>query len=282
PDVVDFNVAANSVNCFGSSGGAVLTNINGSSVADYTYEVTQLGAVVATGTITQLQSLGTVTVTGFGTGDFEIKLEQDQSGTTTCTNPVQSARKPFTVTSPTANLDTLYVNKKVSVPDLPTGSMLVGISESLQEPYEVRLELTQPLFPGQVFAQDFTEAVRNPLNLKVEFEAPNLFAGEYLLSVRDALGCQRDYPITIDVDTDLMIPNIFTPNGDGVNEVFFIRNIPDATEVMVTNRWGKQVYSSSNYQNDWDGGDIADGVYYYRITAAGQSYSGWVEVLRGK
>jgi gliding motility-associated-like protein len=79
-----------------------------------------------------------------------------------------------------------------------------------------------------------------------------------------------------------MIPNIFTPNGDGVNEVFFIRNKPDATEVIVSNRWGKQVYASKNYQNDWDGGDIADGVYYYRINAGGQSYSGWVELLRGK
>jgi gliding motility-associated-like protein len=282
PDVVDFTVASNSVNCFGSGGGVVLSSINGSDLADYIYEVTQLGAVVSTGTITQLQSLGEVTLTGFGSGNFEIKLSQDQSATTTCPSSVQSALKPFTVTSPTANLDTLYVNKTVSVPDLPTGSMVVGISESLQEPYEVRLELTQPLFPGQVFAQDFTEATRSTLNLKVEFEAPNLFAGGYLLSLRDALGCRKDYAVTIDVDNNLMVPNIFTPNGDGVNEVFFIRNMPDGTEMMITNRWGKQVYSSKNYQNDWDGGDVADGVYYYRINAAGQSYSGWVEVLRGK
>ena len=282
PDVVDFAVAPNSVNCFGSSGGVVLSSINGSALADYTYEITQLGAVVSTGTITQLESLGDVTLTGFGNGNFEIKLSQDQSATTTCPDPVQSAIKPFTVTSPAANLDTLYVSKTLSVPDLPTGSMRVGIAESLQEPYEVRLELTQPLFPGQVFAQDFTTATRNPLNLKVEFEAPNLYAGGYLLSLRDSLGCRKDYPITIGVDNNLMVPNIFTPNGDGVNEVFFIRNKPSATEVTITNRWGKEVYSSKDYQNDWNGGDVADGVYYYRIKAAGQGYSGWVEILRGK
>ncbi|MGE0588408.1 MAG: gliding motility-associated C-terminal domain-containing protein [Cyclobacteriaceae bacterium] len=282
PDVVDFTAASNNANCFGSSGGVVLSNINGSKTADYTYEVIQLGSVVSSGTITQLESLTDVTLTGFGTGDFEIKLSQDQSGTTSCTNPVQSAFKPFTVTGATANLDTLYVTKTISVPDLPTGSMIVGIEESLQEPYEVRLELTQPLFPGQVFAQDFTEATRNNNNLKVEFSAPNLFAGTYLLSLRDAIGCRKDYQVNIAVDNNLMIPNIFTPNGDGVNEVFFIRNIPDATELMITNRWGKEVFSSSNYQNDWNGGDVADGVYYYRINAGGQSYSGWVEVLRGK
>ncbi|HEY5690662.1 MAG TPA: gliding motility-associated C-terminal domain-containing protein, partial [Cyclobacteriaceae bacterium] len=282
PDVVDFTVAPNSVNCLGTAGGVILSNINGSSTADYTYEVIQTGTIVQTGAITQLESLGDVTVIGLGSGNFEIKLSQDQSATTSCTSPVQSALKPFTVTGPAASLDTLYVTKKISVPDLPTGSMIVGIEESLQEPYEVRLELTVPLFPGQVFAQDFIIANRNPLNLKIEYQAPNLFAGTYQLSLRDALGCRKDYLVNIAVDNNLMIPNIFTPNGDGVNEVFFIRNMPDATEVIVSNRWGKQVYASKNYQNDWDGGDIADGVYYYRINAGGQTYSGWVELLRGK
>lgn len=79
-----------------------------------------------------------------------------------------------------------------------------------------------------------------------------------------------------------MIPNIFTPNGDGVNEVFFIRNKPDATELIITNRWGKEVLHSKDYQNDWNGGDVSDGVYYYVISAAGQSYSGWVEILRNQ
>ncbi len=282
PDVVDFTVSSNNANCFGSAGGVVLSNINGSDLADYTYEVFQLGNVVANGTITQAESLTDVTLSGFGLGDFEIKLSQDQSATTSCPSPVQSANKPFTVTGATAALDTLYVTKSISVPDLPTGSMLVGVAESLQEPYEVRLELVTPIFPGQTFAQDFTAISRNPLNLKFEFDAPNIFAGEYLLSLRDALDCRKDYVVSIGLDTSLSIPNVFTPNGDGVNEVFFIRNIPESTSIVITNRWGNEVFSSTNYENDWNGGSVEDGVYFYRISTPSDSYTGWVEIMRGQ
>ncbi len=284
PQLLDFELSNNNAVCFEAQGGVTLANIRGMAALDYGYEILRQGSIISngTGTISAAAALSNVQIAGIPSGDYQIRITQDQSATTPCTTPVQSALKPFTVTSPGAALDTLYVTRKISVPDLPTGSMIVGIMESLQEPYEVRLELTQPLIPGQVFARDFVEATRNPLNLKMEYTASNLFAGQYLLSVRDGLGCRKDYVLSIAVDTNLMIPNIFTPNGDGVNEVFFIRNMPDATEVIVSNRWGKQVYSSSNYQNDWGGGDVADGVYYYRIKAGGQTYSGWVEVLRGQ
>ena len=282
PDVVDFTLSPNNASCFGSLGGVVLSSINGSSQADYTYEITQLGSIVSSGSITQLESLGDVTLTGFGKGDFEIKLSQDQSGTTSCASPVQSAIKPFAVTGPDVALDTLFVKRTVSVPDLPTGSMTIGIQESLQEPYEVRLVLTAPAFPGQNFAFDFTEAQRNPLSFQFEMEVLNIFAGTYSLSIRDSLGCQKDFQVVIGVDTNLMIPNVFTPNGDGVNEVFFIRNLPADNSVFIANRWGKEVFSSRNYQNDWNGGSIEDGIYYYRIIVEGQAFSGWLEILRDK
>lgn len=159
--------------------------------------------------------------------------------------------------------------------------MLIGIQESGQEPYEVRLELTQPLFPTQSYLLDWTAAARNPQNLKVEYSATKLFAGVYKLSVRDALGCEKEYSITLDVDTDVFIPNIFTPNGDGVNDVFFIRNLPAESNVVVTNRWGKEVYRSGDYKNDWGGGNSDDGIYYYRIQAGGQTFNGWLEIQRG-
>lgn len=282
PDVVDFSLSSSNASCFGSQGGVVISTINGSSQADYTYEITQLGIVISMGSITQLESLGDVTLTGFGKGDFELKLSQDQSATTSCASPVQSAIKSFTVSGPDVALDTLFVKRKVSVPDLPTGSMTIGIQESLQEPYEVRLILTDPVFPGQHFAFDFTEVQRNPLSFLFEMDVKNIFAGIYSLSIRDSLGCQKDFQIVIDVDTNLMIPNVFTPNGDGVNEVFFIRNLPSDNSVFISNRWGKEVFSSRNYQNDWDGGSIEDGVYYYRIIVEGKAFSGWLEILRDK
>jgi len=179
-------------------------------------------------------------------------------------------------------LDTLYVQRTISVPDLASGTMLIGVAESAQEPYEVKLELVKPLFASQGFSLDWTPIVRNPLNLKFEYDARNLFAGDYELSLRDNLGCEQTFVVTIKVDTNLAIPNIFTPNGDGVNDVFFIRNLPVETNVLITNRWGKEVFKASDYQNDWGGGDSADGLYYYRIVASEQVFTGWLEIQRGR
>jgi gliding motility-associated-like protein len=79
----------------------------------------------------------------------------------------------------------------------------------------------------------------------------------------------------------LYVPNIFTPNGDGSNDNFEIRNLPANAKLIVTNRWGKQVFSSSNYQNDWNGNDAIDGVYFYQLQVDGEKYTGWVEIMRG-
>jgi gliding motility-associated-like protein len=66
-------------------------------------------------------------------------------------------------------------------------------------------------------------------------------------------------------------PNVITPNNDGINDFFEIDNLPENTEVIILNRWGNVVFSSANYQNNWDGIDISgkdlvDGVYTYKFT----------------
>jgi gliding motility-associated-like protein len=78
----------------------------------------------------------------------------------------------------------------------------------------------------------------------------------------------------------VIIPNIFTPNGDGVNDFFDIRNLPAGSQLSITNRWGKEVFSSSDYKNDWSGENISDGIYFYRLVAEGEAITGWVEILR--
>jgi len=281
PIAVDFLLTADDIICFEDKGGVTLKAILGSPVVNYNYQILNLGVVVQSGVITTLQAVTDVPLTGLVPGDYQVQLSQDQSAATGCAGPITSAFKPFTVTGPTASLDTLSLDRTISLPDLATGSMLVGIQESGQEPYEVRLELTQPLFPTQFYLLDWSPATRNPQNLKVEYSAAKLFAGEYKLSLRDALGCEKEYVVTVNVDSNVFIPNIFTPNNDGVNDVFFIRNLPAEANVIITNRWGKEVYRSVNYKNDWAGGNSDDGIYYYRINAGGQTFNGWLEIQRG-
>ncbi|MDP1745588.1 MAG: ice-binding family protein [Bacteroidota bacterium] len=57
------------------------------------------------------------------------------------------------------------------------------------------------------------------------------------------------------IPTDFFIPEGYSPNGDGINDVFVIRgilNFPENTFVIF-NRWGNKVYETSSYKNTWDG-----------------------------
>jgi len=85
---------------------------------------------------------------------------------------------------------------------------------------------------------------------------------------------------------DFEFPNVITPNADGTNDVFEIANLPENTEVIILNRWGNVVFSSANYQNNWDGKDtsgkeLVDGLYTYKyITEAGLTGHGFVHLIR--
>jgi gliding motility-associated-like protein len=79
-----------------------------------------------------------------------------------------------------------------------------------------------------------------------------------------------EVPVTVDPCL-LDLPNVFTPNGDDVNDVFFVNGLENysafgGVDLKVFNRWGNLVYEDSNYQNNWEGKDISGGTYYYILT----------------
>ncbi|QXU43206.1 gliding motility-associated C-terminal domain-containing protein [Pedobacter sp. D749] len=85
----------------------------------------------------------------------------------------------------------------------------------------------------------------------------------------------------------LRIPNVFTPNGDGKNDTFYIEHLEsfESKEVTIINRWGSTVYQSSHYQNDWTAPGLADGTYFYIVkvrngTTTWQDYKGYITVIR--
>ena len=90
------------------------------------------------------------------------------------------------------------------------------------------------------------------------------------------------------VDDILFIPNVLTPNGDGFNDSWEIRNISlfPKNSVRILNRWGDQVYSTNNYTNNWDGsygnGLLPAGTYYYILDLGGSwgVFKGDVTILR--
>jgi gliding motility-associated-like protein len=84
----------------------------------------------------------------------------------------------------------------------------------------------------------------------------------------------------------LEFPNVISANDDGINDLFEIQNLTKNTEVIILNRWGNVVFSSSNYQNNWDGKDtsgkeLSDGVYTYKFTTeTGTIGHGFVYLVR--
>ncbi|MBL4706027.1 MAG: gliding motility-associated C-terminal domain-containing protein, partial [Flavobacteriales bacterium] len=106
------------------------------------------------------------------------------------------------------------------------------------------------------------------------------------LIVMNALGCSDtvSYSIIVNDVDSLSIPNIITPDGNGINDIFVITGLPAGSYVAIYNRWGQKLYETKNYLNNWDGytsaGDrVVSGTYYYVIQDPnGNKYSGYLTV----
>ncbi|MCH7396490.1 gliding motility-associated C-terminal domain-containing protein [Belliella sp. DSM 107340] len=90
------------------------------------------------------------------------------------------------------------------------------------------------------------------------------------------------------VQIEMNIPNVFTPNGDGINDTWVIEGIThffSTNKLIVVNRWGVEVFRTDNYDNDWNGGNLTEGAYFYQLTAIDhegreQVFTGYVTILR--
>lgn len=138
--------------------------------------------------------------------------------------------------------------------------------------------------------------------------------GDYYpyIKVFNNQGCDTNY-ILYNGDTALPVKpvklkayNVITPNGDDFNQYFVIKEDTEQTEdikstasngsgdpplnlyyeqtqLVIFNREGRTVFESNNYQNDWDGGGLPDGVYYYVLKCTGavseDVYKGSVTIL---
>ena len=138
--------------------------------------------------------------------------------------------------------------------------------------------------------------------------------GDYAteLKVYNPQGCDTSFFKTVRVEpVKLKIPNVFTPDGNGVNDYFIISleggddthdskgnresnyeyedyeplsRYYESSELTIFNRWGRIVYHSKDYKNDWDGGNLSDGTYFYVLKCHGlkqdATYQGTVMIIK--
>ena len=90
--------------------------------------------------------------------------------------------------------------------------------------------------------------------------------------------CSAVKELIINVD-NIKIPNVITPNNDGKNDRFEIKNVSEGWKMEIFDRWGKRLFISENYKGEW-AGKGTNTTYFYRLTAPdGKSCEGWVYVL---
>lgn len=134
------------------------------------------------------------------------------------------------------------------------------------------IELNNRSTPGEYF-WEFGDG-----NTSTETSPEHEYSGidEYLvtLEVTDSLGCQDTFTLAAVPEGELYIPNAFTPNEDGVNDLLDIKGFNIATfEMTIVNRFGQVVFRTGNMDEKWNGSDpnndhySQNEVYIYSIKA---------------
>ena len=120
---------------------------------------------------------------------------------------------------------------------------------------------------------------------------PTIWPEESIVYTLEAIGknrCSSFDEVNIEVSFELVIPNTFTPNNDGTNDLWQIRNIkfhPDS-RLEIFNRWGTKLYESIGYDNDWNGlyngKDLPVDTYFYVIQVGDDKkpYKGPISIIR--
>jgi len=107
------------------------------------------------------------------------------------------------------------------------------------------------------------------------------------VNLNECIGSDSIMVETIDCNVSLNLPNIFTPNSDGVNDYFTpLSSIGvKSLNIVIYNRWGKNIYESDDVEINWNGGDFSDGTYFWVVKYKGidggnYRESGYVTVVR--
>ncbi len=254
PDVIELIPALTDLTCFESQDGVIdLTFIGG--IAPYTYELYFNGDQYTTGTvytdggvlINDLLSEGTYY---FKVGDYN-----------NCKDSIDLAiSQPNQVVADfTISEDLILKNDRVDVVNLSSGA--------------------------NAYLWNFGDGTANVEVVETDHKYTNQGTYEIMLvashSTLSEL-CNDTAYASIDVE-GYNITNVFTPNGDGVNDVFqFTDEMLITLNVSIFNRWGQQVYGFNDVNGVWDGtaynGEILpDGVYFFTMDATGSLGDSYIE-----
>ncbi len=229
-------------------------------------------------------------------------IECHGASTGTITSQVSGGEPGYSYNWSNGNTDANPVN-------LPAGEYMLTVTDengceafddmTLYEPSQIKIELYSTPVSCEAQSDGTAEALviggsgayeYNWNTGATDSEITDLTEGLYSLTVTDIFECEATDSVIVsknDIDC-IRIPSSFTPNGDGYNDNWVIRNaylFPEC-KLQVFNKWGNIVYETTGYNDPWDGkfqGEVLpSGTYYYifKTTPESEEKTGNVTILK--
>ncbi|NND05808.1 MAG: gliding motility-associated C-terminal domain-containing protein, partial [Saprospiraceae bacterium] len=195
---------------------------------------------------------------------------------TDCTDPIASPDTTTTYVVTTLGCGEEIVSTTVTVEVIPYPTLEVSEDQKIKKGEIINISgTTEP--ENQITWHNQTKNVLICEDCKQITDQPS-GTTTYEATSSNILGCSVQDPVTVIVEDlceleKIKVVNAFTPNGDGINDYFFISNpgISRIGLVQVFNRWGELVFETTGTQVLWDGThrgvDVNPGVYMYMIEA---------------
>ncbi|MEJ7645775.1 MAG: PKD domain-containing protein [Chryseolinea sp.] len=183
-------------------------------------------------------------------------------------------------------MDTVQLNV---IPTIKPSFEMDRSAECFERPAVQVNSTTDSLWTGDRLFFDFGDgSTSDETRVSHEYKEDGLYQVK-LVGVREFCVTEEIVPMPV---FQLLIPNVITPGQqDDQNDRFTIQygNVPGTTprtygfttSVIIYNRWGTEVYNSPDYQYDWDGANLAGGVYFYEVTVEGHSTcKSWLQLVK--
>jgi len=308
------STVVNDVSCYGlSDGNGNITSTNGIPVYTYNWtpsvSTSDVGANLPAGnySITVTDSAGCTSTTNFTITQPDsisnILTPQDEhcsyscdgqistnvsGGTPTYTYLWSNGEATPTITNLCDGNYTVTVTDDHNCPHISNQS--VGTSTTLNAsanadaiwgvvPFNVNFNYNGSLVSNYLWNFGDGTATSNIQNPSHVYTNPGVYTVDLIVNTGDPDYCTDTIKlyITVEEPSSLVIPNVFTPNGDGFNDVFTVQSKGmEVIQGTIFNRWGKLIGKWDGITNGWDGKNIndgklsADGVYFYILYAKGK------------
>lgn len=234
----------------------------------------------------------------FGTVNQETSSQQNPKF---CYPPISTGEQTFpitlTVTTDKGCENTVTYEDFIHVFAPVTASFTADPTESYVPDTEITFENNSNNQAESIWSFGDGTSPTNNNNESFTYNYPDDVGGIYEVVLVVTNGACADTAKTLITivapDPEYEIPNVFTPNNDGQNDVFKLLNVINVIkiDVVILNRWGNVVYESNEVNFEWNGKvknvgeECSEGVYFYKISFTGLNNietveSGYITITR--